>query len=64
MLSLTRYPGQKIIVIHKPTGEKIIIDVAAVLHPSKQVRLNISADADFSIDREEIHLDKMRQTKK
>jgi len=38
MLSLTRYPGQKIIVTHEPTGDKITIEVAAVNHPSKQVR--------------------------
>ncbi len=63
MLSLTRYPGQKIIVIHKPTGQKITINIASVNHPSKQVRLNISADSAFSIDREEIYLDKIKGTK-
>lgn len=61
MLSLTRYPGQKIIVTHEPTGEKITIEVANVLHPSKQVRLNLSAAKCFLIDREEIHEDKLRE---
>jgi sRNA-binding carbon storage regulator CsrA len=62
MLNLTRYPGQKIIVTHKPTGEKIVIEVGAV-NPDKQVRLCLSADQSFVIDREEIHLDKIRGTK-
>ncbi len=63
MLSLTRYPGQKIVVTHKPTGDQIIIEVQTVSFTSKWVRLGIKAAKCFLIDREEIHDDKSRAEK-
>ena len=60
MLNLTRYPGQKVIVTHEKTGDKLTIEVAAV-NPDKQVRVAFSAPKTFLIDREEIHEDKARK---
>jgi len=60
MLNLTRYPGQKIIVTHKPTGEVLTIEVGAVSRDT-QVRLKLTAGPTFLIDREEIHLEKLRE---
>lgn len=57
MLNLTRYPGQKIIVTHEPTGDKLIIEVVDVA-PDRQVRVGLTANKCFLIDREEIHEDK------
>lgn len=59
MLNLSRYPGQKIIVTHEPSGEKLTIEVAAV-NPDKAVQLHLKARKCFLIDREEIHDDKAR----
>ncbi len=59
MLNLTRYPGQKIIVIHEATGDKLVIEVAQV-NPDKAVYLKLEAARCFLIDREEIHLDKLK----
>ncbi len=59
MLNLTRYPGQKIIVIHEPSGEKLTIEIAAV-NPDKAVYLKLEARKTFLIDREEIHEDKRK----
>jgi len=60
MLKLTRYPGQKIIITHEPTGETITVEVASVNREGK-VHLQLSAPSSFIIDREEIHLDKLRE---
>lgn len=60
MLNLTRYPGQKIIVIHEATGDKLVIEVDSV-NPDKAVYLKLQAARTFLIDREEIHLDKIRE---
>ena len=59
MLNLTRYPGQKIIITHEPTGDKITVEIAAV-NPDRQVRVSLSAGKCFLIDREEIHDDKIK----
>ena len=63
MLRLTRNKGQKIIIQHEESGEKIVIDVLDI-YRNWQVALGISADKTFLIDREEIHLDKMREAGK
>ncbi len=60
MLNLTRYPGQKIIVTHKATGEILTITVGSVSRDT-QVALQLTAGPSFIIDREEIHLDKIRE---
>lgn len=60
MLNLTRYPGQKIIVTHEPSGEKLTIEVSAV-NPDKAVYLKLSARKTFLIDREEIYDDKRKR---
>ena len=57
MWNLTRYPGQKIIVTHEPTGDAMIIEVVDVA-PDRQVRVGLTANKCFLIDREEIHADK------
>ena len=59
MLNLTRYPGQKIIVTHEPSGEKLTIEVASV-NPDKAVYLKLAARKCFLIDREEIHEEKRK----
>lgn len=59
-LKLTRNKGEKIVITHEKSGEKIIIEVLDVSR-NWQVRLGISADKTFLIDREEIHLDKLRE---
>jgi sRNA-binding carbon storage regulator CsrA len=61
MLSLTRYPGQKIIITHKASGDKIVISVQTISFAEKWVRFGLDADKTFLIDREEIHLDKQRE---
>ncbi len=53
MLNLTRYPGQKIIITHEPTGDTLTVAIAAV-NPDRQVRVSLSADKCFLIDREEV----------
>jgi len=60
MLRLTRNKGQKIIITHAESGERIVIDVLDI-YRNWQVALGISADKTFLIDREEIHLDKLRE---
>ena len=57
MLNLSRYPGQKIVVTHEPTGDQLLIEVHEV-NPDKAVQLRLKADRCFLIDREEIHEDK------
>lgn len=57
MLNLTRYPGEKIIVTHEPTGDKIIVHVQSISFTSKWVRIGIDAAKCFLIDREEIYQD-------
>jgi len=57
MLNLTRYIGQKIIVTHEPTGDRLTVEIAAV-NRDGQVRVALSAGKCFLIDREEIHEDK------
>lgn len=61
MLKLTRNKGQKIIITHEKTGEKIVVEVLEISR-NWQVRLGITADTAFLIDREEIHLDKLRES--
>lgn len=56
MLNLTRYPGQKIIVTHEPTGDRLTVEIMAV-NPDRQVRVGLSANKCFLIDREEIYND-------
>jgi len=60
MLNITRYPGQKIIVTHEPSGDQMSIDVSAV-NRDKAVYLKLAAPRCFLIDREEIHEDKKRE---
>ncbi len=60
MLKLTRNKGEKIIITHEKSGERIEITVLDVFR-NWQVRLGISADKTFLIDREEIHLEKTRE---
>ena len=60
MLKLTRNKGEKIIVTHEASGEKLEITVLDVFR-NWQVRLGITADKTFLIDREEIHVEKMRE---
>jgi len=55
MLYLTRYPGQKIIITHEPSGDKITVEITAV--HKKQVRVALRAQKTFLIDREEIYED-------
>ena len=59
VLNLTRYPGQKIIVTHKPSGEQMLITIGPI-SPTNQVKVSFDAGPDFIIDRHEIHLDKQR----
>ena len=59
MLSLTRTEGQRIIVTHEASGEKFEIEICKT--KEHQVRLGFYANKTFLIDREEIHLDKMRE---
>lgn len=56
MLQLTRHKGEKIIITDRESGSTIVIDVLAL--GSVQVRLGITADKAFLIDREEIHEEK------
>ena len=60
MLNLTRYPGQKIIVTYKSTGEILTIEVGSV-NRDTQVALQLTAGPSFIIDREEVHLDKIKE---
>lgn len=57
MLNLSRYPGQKIVVTHEPTGDQLVIEVHEV-NRDKAVQLRLQANRCFLIDREEIHEDK------
>ena len=61
MLRLTRYPGQKIIITHESSGDKIVINVQSISFTDKWVRFGLDADKAFLIDREEVHLDKLRE---
>ena len=54
MLKLTRNKGEKIIITHEVSGEQIVIEVLDVSR-NWQVRLGVSADKTFLIDREEIY---------
>jgi len=54
MLKLTRNKGEKIIITHEKSGEKIIVEILEVSR-NWQVRLGVSADQAFLIDREEIY---------
>lgn len=63
MLKLTRNKGEKIIITHEKSGEKIIIEVLDVSR-NWQVRLGVSADHAFLIDREEIYLEKKASAEK
>lgn len=59
MLSLTRTEGQRIIVTHKLSGETFTIEIRNI--KAHHVRLGFYANKTFLIDREEIHLDKLRE---
>lgn len=54
MLSLTRYPDQRIVITHESSGDQLTINVAEVNPRNLQVRLGFVADRCFLIDREEI----------
>ena len=59
MLSLTRTEREKIIVMHEPSGESFTIEVRNI--KAHHVRLDFVANKNFQIDREEIHLKKLRE---
>jgi len=63
MLNLTRYPGERIIVTHEASGDKLTIEVAEVNPANNQVRLALTAPRTFLIDREEIHEDKNKHAR-
>jgi len=54
MLKLTRNKGEKIIITHEKSGDKITVEVLDV-HRNWQVYLGIDAEKTFLIDREEIY---------
>ena len=62
MLKLTRNKHERIIITHEQSGEKVVIEILDVTR-NWQVRLGISADKTFLIDREEIHEAKKMGTK-
>lgn len=60
MLKLTRNKGEKIIITHEESGDKIVVEVLDINANRRrsQVYLGIQADRTFLIDREEIYLEK------
>ena len=60
MLKLTRQIGEQVIVVHEPSGDKLIIEVLDVYRTLK-VRLGLDAEKVFLIDREEVYLDRMKE---
>ncbi len=57
MLNLSRNPGDRIVI--QCGGEIITVTIVSV-NRSKQVKLGIEASRHVIIDREEVHLSKMR----
>lgn len=60
MLTLTRKPGEKVVITHEPSGDRMVLDVCDFVFGSS-IKMVFSAPRCFLIDRMEVHQDKQEK---